>query len=102
MCSPVLCCVLMKNGVEQTIRQAASDWNICLRHKNVPFFAEAALRTVGLQTFAVPFREVYALHQLQIAQIQIVQGVISAIMKAVGFGTAQKTVLPQEIVAEKN
>lgn len=32
------------------------------------------------------------------ALFQIVQGVISTVMKAAGFGTAQKMVLPQEIV----
>ena len=36
--------------------------------------------------------------ELMMALFQIVQGVISTIMKAAGFGTAQKTVLPQEIV----
>ena len=36
--------------------------------------------------------------ELMIALFKIVQGVISAIMKAAGFGSAQKTVLPQEIV----
>ena len=36
--------------------------------------------------------------ELMMAPFQIVQGVISTIMKAVSFGTAQKTVLPQEIV----
>ena len=36
--------------------------------------------------------------ELMMALFKIVQGVISAIMKAAGFGSAQKTVLPQEIV----
>ena len=36
--------------------------------------------------------------ELMMALFQIVPGVISTIMKAAGFGTAQKTVLPQEIV----
>ena len=36
--------------------------------------------------------------ELMMALFQIVQGVISTIMKAAGFGTAQKTVLPTEIV----
>ncbi|MEY8483691.1 hypothetical protein AALD74_17855 [Lachnospiraceae bacterium 48-21] len=36
--------------------------------------------------------------ELMMALFQIVQGVIGAIMKAAGFGAAQKTVLPQEIV----
>ena len=36
--------------------------------------------------------------ELMMALFQIVQGVISTIMKAAGFGTSQKTVLPQEIV----
>ena len=36
--------------------------------------------------------------ELMMALFHIVQGVISTIMKAAGFGTAQKTVLPQEIV----
>ena len=36
--------------------------------------------------------------ELMMALFQIVQGVIGAIMKAAGFGAAQKTVLPTEIV----
>ena len=36
--------------------------------------------------------------ELMMALFQIVQGVIAAIMKAAGFGEAQKTVLPTEIV----
>lgn len=36
--------------------------------------------------------------ELMMALFKIVQGVISAIMKAAGFGSAQKTVLPTEIV----
>ena len=36
--------------------------------------------------------------ELMMALFQIVQGVISTIMKAAGFGAAQKTVLPTEIV----
>ena len=36
--------------------------------------------------------------ELMMALFKIVQGVISAIMKAAGFGSAQKMVLPQEIV----
>lgn len=35
---------------------------------------------------------------LMIALFQIVQGLVSTIMVAAGFGSAQKTVLPQEIV----
>ena len=36
--------------------------------------------------------------ELMMALFQIVQGVISTIMNAAGFGTASQTVLPQEIV----
>jgi hypothetical protein len=36
--------------------------------------------------------------ELMLALFNIVQGVISTIMKAAGFGTAQQTVLPSEIV----
>ena len=36
--------------------------------------------------------------ELMMALFQIVQGVISTIMKTAGFGTAKKTVLPDEIV----
>ena len=36
--------------------------------------------------------------QLMMALFQIVQGLVSTIMNAAGFGTAQQTVLPQEIV----
>lgn len=36
--------------------------------------------------------------ELMMALFEIVQGVISTIMNAAGFGTAQQTVLPQEIV----
>ena len=36
--------------------------------------------------------------ELMMALFQIVQGVISTIMKTAGFGTAEKTVLPDEIV----
>lgn len=36
--------------------------------------------------------------ELMMALFQIVQGVISTIMKTAGFGTAKKTVLPNEIV----
>lgn len=36
--------------------------------------------------------------KLMMALFQIVQGVISTIMKTAGFGTAEKTVLPDEIV----
>lgn len=37
--------------------------------------------------------------ELMTALFQIVQGVISTIMKTAGFGTAQKTVLPDDVVA---
>lgn len=36
--------------------------------------------------------------ELMMALFNIVQGVISTIMNAAGFGTAAQTVLPQEIV----
>ena len=37
--------------------------------------------------------------ELMMALFQIVQGVISTIMKTAGFGTAKKTVLPDDVVA---
>ena len=36
--------------------------------------------------------------ELMLALLDIIQGVVSSIMNAAGFGTAQQTVLPQEIV----
>ncbi len=36
--------------------------------------------------------------ELMLALLNIVQGVISSIMNAAGFGGAQQTVLPQEII----
>ena len=36
--------------------------------------------------------------ELMIALFNIVQGLVSTIMNAAGFGSAQQTVLPQEIV----
>ena len=36
--------------------------------------------------------------ELMMALFNIVQGVISSIMLSAGFGTAQQTVLPQEII----
>lgn len=36
--------------------------------------------------------------QLMMALFEIVQGLVSTIMNAAGFGSAQQTVLPQEII----
>lgn len=36
--------------------------------------------------------------ELMLALLEIIQGVISSIMNAAGFGSPQATVLPQEIV----
>ena len=36
--------------------------------------------------------------ELMMALFRIVQGIVSTIMDAAGFGSAQETVLPQEII----
>ena len=61
----------------------------------VLFFVIGIVKTCG--SFAEVKKPEHAL-KLFMALFNIVQGLVSTIMNAAGFGTAQQTVLPQEIV----
>ena len=67
----------------------------------VLFFVVGVMRTCALKLFirfAIAKGVVTYGLELMMALFNIVQGLVSTIMNAAGFGTAQQTVLPQEIV----
>ena len=84
----------------------------CLQFMEVLFFVIGVVKTCG--SFAEVKKPEHALKlfvrfaiakglitygmELMLALLEIIQGVISSIMNAAGFGSPQATVLPQEIV----